>query len=225
MNRFETVRSYWFSFLLAFILLAGLTSSVFLSQQQQEIRQRAATIEVSPVPSSGQSPTPTPPPGCSYKQVTCITAPCNPVLICTSATPTNKPQAPTNTPTPTSVPKKTPTPTPPVGCKYEPLPCLVAPCPVRLVCQTPTPTPTNIPKATPTIPSSPTPKPPTATIIPTKIVLKCDFNGDKKSDIVDFNIWREEFTTRLKTKMSDCSRDQKIDIVDFNMWRNEFLKL
>ncbi len=35
------------------------------------------------------SPTPTPPPGCHYQQVQCIQAPCDPILVCTTPTPTH----------------------------------------------------------------------------------------------------------------------------------------
>lgn len=41
------------------------------------------------------TPTPTPPPGCFYRQVQCIQAPCNPILVCPTKTPT-----PTVSPTP-----------------------------------------------------------------------------------------------------------------------------
>ena len=68
-------------------------------------------------------PSPTPPPGCVYRQVQCIQAPCLPVLICTTPTP------PAGGPTPT--PKPSP------GCYYRQVQCIQAPCPPILVCPTP----------------------------------------------------------------------------------------
>lgn len=72
------------------------------------------------------TPTPTPPVGCHYQQVQCFQAPCNPILVCTSTTPT------------------------PTGC-IQRLPCTVGAngvevctqtlAPGNWYCTTPTPTP------------------------------------------------------------------------------------
>jgi len=72
-------------------------------------------------------PTPTPAPGCYYKQVECVKAPCPSILVC---------------PTPTLAP----------GCYYKQVECVKAPCPSILVCPTPTlaPIPTKFPMPTPT---------------------------------------------------------------------------
>lgn len=47
--------------------------------------------------------TPTPPQGCFYQQVQCVTTPCSPVLVCPTKTPTPQVSTPTQTPTITPV--------------------------------------------------------------------------------------------------------------------------
>lgn len=77
------------------------------------------------------------------------------------------------------------------------------------------PTPTPIPTTTPT-------PAPTTTPTPTPLPLEGDVNGDGSIDILDFNIWRNEFIGISTTKQSDLNKDGKIDLVDFSIWRNAF---
>jgi len=66
---------------------------------------------------STPTPTPTPPPGCYYQQVQCIRAPCEPQLVCPSATPTiiPTPRGSKGTAVGTLIPNPLPKPTiPPV---------------------------------------------------------------------------------------------------------------
>ena len=63
---------------------------------------------------------PNPPAGCSYQNVQCVKAPCDPVLVCT-----------------TPIPVTTTLSVPPPGCRYVPAPCTSGkPCPeiARMVC-------------------------------------------------------------------------------------------
>jgi len=102
----------------------------------------------------------------------------------------------TSTPTFTPIPTQPPTPT--------------ATATPPLLTFTPSPTPTKTP--TPTFTITPTP-------------LMGDANKDGKVDIVDFNIWRNEFLGLMTTKTADFNGNGTIDIVDFNLWRNAFLGL
>lgn len=93
--------------------------------------------------------------------------------------------------------------------------------------------PTAIP--TPTIPKAPTPTiairivtPTIATriITPTSIqtTSNCkknqgDTNCDGKIDLVDFEIWRKEFTGELSTKLSDFNSSSTVDLIDYEIWR------
>jgi hypothetical protein len=61
------------------------------------------------------------PPGCHYQDVQCIQAPCDPILVCTTPT----------------ISDRVPTPKPPPGCYYQQVQCIQAPCPPILVCPTP----------------------------------------------------------------------------------------
>ncbi len=73
---------------------------------------------------------------------------------------------------------------------------------------------------TPTIPGATnTPPPPTAT--PTGPVPG-DANGDKKVDIIDYQIWRDEYLGNVATKQADFNKDGKIDLIDFSIFRNAF---
>ena len=49
-----------------------------------------------------------------------------------------------------------------------------------------------------------------------------DANCDGKVDIVDFELWRREFTREVSTTLSDFNGDAKIDIIDFELWRKSF---
>lgn len=47
-----------------------------------------------------------------------------------------------------------------------------------------------------------------------------DANGDGVVDILDFNIWRDEFLGRALTRRADFNRDGRVDLLDFAIWRN-----
>lgn len=85
-----------------------------------------------------------------------------------------------------------------------------------------TPTATSNPTLPPTATSTPlptnTPVPPTPTTAP----VVGDANGDRIVNILDYNIWRDEFLGTVSTKTSDFNRDGKIDLLDFNIWRTAF---
>lgn len=49
-----------------------------------------------------------------------------------------------------------------------------------------------------------------------------DANGDGNVDILDFNIWRDEFLGKSQTKQSDFNKDERVDLLDFSIWRNAF---
>ena len=106
------------------------------------------------------------------------------------------PVTPTPTRVPTVVPTSTPTPT-----------------------RTPTPTPSRTPTPTITIIPSPTP-----TTIVEQASDVADFNKDTVVDLLDFNIWRDEFLGTLLTKKSDANKDGIVDLLDFSKWLTEFKK-
>ena len=60
----------------------------------------------------------------------------------------------------------------------------------------------------------------TPTAAATPQPLRGDANGDGVVDILDYNIWRDEFLGILTTKKSDFNHDGIIDLLDFNIWRN-----
>jgi hypothetical protein len=80
-----------------------------------------------------------------------------------------------------------------------------------------TPTPTRTPSATPTPPPSATPIPPTTAL------RRGDANRDGLVDLIDFNIWRNEFSGLSSAKSADFNADNVVDLLDFNIWRTEFL--
>lgn len=135
---------------------------------------------------------------------TIVAAPtATPIPPTPTRTPTPIPPTPTRTPTPT--PTRTPTPIPPT--------------PTR----TPTPTPVP-PTATPTPTRTPTPTPTrTPTPVPTRAPVEGDYNGDFAVDVLDFNIWRDEYLGVLTTKNSDANKDGIIDLIDFAIWKNRFV--
>lgn len=55
---------------------------------------------------------------------------------------------------------------------------------------------------------------------PTQIPVLGDANGDRVVDILDYNIWRDEYTGILSTKRADFNNDGIVDLTDFNIWRN-----
>ncbi len=65
---------------------------------------------------------------------------------------------------------------------------------------------------------------PTPTITPTTrpVQLSCDPNLDGKIDILDFYVWRDEYTKVKLSKTTDCFKpDGKIDLLDFQAWKNK----
>ncbi|MBI2442403.1 MAG: right-handed parallel beta-helix repeat-containing protein [Candidatus Levybacteria bacterium] len=58
--------------------------------------------------------------------------------------------------------------------------------------------------------------PPTPTATPVSIVG--DINKDGRVDLLDFNIWRDEFLGNVTTKLADLNNDAKVDLLDFNLW-------
>ncbi len=74
----------------------------------------------------------------------------------------------------------------------------------------PSPTPTSIPTPTRT----PTPIPSNCS---TKSLGDADCNG--LFNLVDFEIWRKEFTGSLSTKTADFNNDNMVSIIDFEIWR------
>lgn len=61
-------------------------------------------------------------------------------------------------------------------------------------------------------------------ISPTTTPLPNDFNNDRAIDMLDFNIWRNEFLDLVTTKYSDANKDGAIDLLDFTLWRNAFMQ-
>jgi hypothetical protein len=51
-----------------------------------------------------------------------------------------------------------------------------------------------------------------------------DANGDGKTDLVDFTIWKKEYLARLIAK-ADFNKDGKVDLVDFTVWKNNYLRI
>ncbi|MBI2443338.1 MAG: carbohydrate binding domain-containing protein, partial [Candidatus Levybacteria bacterium] len=85
------------------------------------------------------------------------------------------------------------------------------------VCGTGTsPTPTSTPIPTGIATNTPVPT------TPTPIILVGDVNKDGKVDLLDFNIWRDEFLGVLSTKQSDLNSDGKVDLLDFNIWLSAY---
>jgi subtilisin len=114
--------------------------------------------------------------------------------------------------------------TPPLvwlGISPNPTPGTTAtpPSPTPTPTKTPTPSPSPTPSPTLTPPSpTPTKIPPTATTTP----IKGDYNNDLNIDLLDFNLWRNEFMELLSTKKSDGNNDGIIDLLDFNIWLTAF---
>lgn len=57
-------------------------------------------------------------------------------------------------------------------------------------------------------------------VTPTQIPVLGDANGDRVVDILDYNIWRDEYMGTLSTKRADFNNDGVVDLTDFNIWRN-----
>lgn len=77
----------------------------------------------------------------------------------------------------------------------------------------------------------PTQKPITITSSPTvsycSLKNQGDANCDGKINILDFNLWKNEFLSELEEKTtkrdSDFNKDNLVTILDFNIWRTGFL--
>lgn len=81
-------------------------------------------------------------------------------------------------------------------------------------------TPTSAP-VTPT--NTPAPQlSPTSTITPSSSPIEGDINNDNDINLLDFNIWRNEFLAIVTTKQADLNFDGKVDLIDFNIWRRAF---
>lgn len=114
------------------------------------------------------------------------------------ATPATPPTPTDPTPTPTEIPTPIPTETP-----------IPTPTPTL----SPSPTPSDTPVPTPTSQPSPSPTP---------APIPGDFDGNGTADIIDFNIWRDEFLGRSIENKSDANKDGKLDLVDYIIWRNHY---
>ena len=65
-------------------------------------------------------------------------------------------------------------------------------------------------------------RPPTPTPTPPCMKDKGDADCNGKIDLIDFEIWRKEFTGEVDSKTSDFNSDGKIDLIDFEIWRKSF---
>lgn len=77
------------------------------------------------------------------------------------------------------------------------------------------PSPSASPTPTPSLSQSPTSTPMPG--CPSK--NKGDANCNNVIDLIDFEIWRKEFTGSLQTKNADFNISGAVDIVDFELWR------
>lgn len=87
---------------------------------------------------------------------------------------------------------------------------------------TPTPSPL-IPTSAPTNTPAPTATPVPPTVTPTLAPVPSDINKDGSVNILDYNIWRDEFKKIVSTKLSDINKDGNVDLLDFNIWRSAFI--
>lgn len=90
--------------------------------------------------------------------------------------------------------------------------------------QSPTETPVSTIQPSPTITQLPTETPILTSQPPLTGTNRIgDANKDGQIDILDFNIWRNEFLNIIIEKSSDFNNDGAVDLLDFNIWRNAFL--
>jgi len=134
----------------------------------------------------------------------------------------------------------------PVTCKLRPLclddlknPCkmpepvegwcpkpTIVKCTPRLKCMDMTPpcNPIVIPGTVFCPKPTSTPKPtPTPTLFSCQKILG-DADCKDGINLVDFEIWRKEFTKELATKTADFNKDTKISLADFEIWRSSYYK-
>jgi len=104
----------------------------------------------------------------------------------------------------------------PVTCKLRPL-CLDD---LKNPCKMPEPVEGWCPKLTVT------PKPTIKPTITPPSCQKSQGDADCKNGInlVDFEIWRKEFTKELATKTADFNDDTKVSLADFEVWRKSYYK-
>lgn len=60
-----------------------------------------------------------------------------------------------------------------------------------------------------------------STNCPRKSEGDADCNG--VTDLIDFEIWRREFTGLAATRNADYRADGRVDLIDFEIWRRSFL--
>lgn len=56
---------------------------------------------------------------------------------------------------------------------------------------------------------------------PTAKILQGNANEDEAVNILDYQIWRDEYLGAATTAKADFNKDNKIDLVDFSIFRNE----
>ena len=89
----------------------------------------------------------------------------------------------------------------------------------------PTPFPNISPTRTPTPVSATNPVAPTRTPTPSagcSRKFQGDANCDGLIDLIDFEIWRREFTGTATTKNADYNVDGLVNLIDFEIWRRSF---
>lgn len=57
-----------------------------------------------------------------------------------------------------------------------------------------------------------------------KLETRGDVNCDKKIDMIDFEIFREEMIGDLQSLKSDFDKNKKVNLADFEVWRENFFK-
>lgn len=203
-------------FIIILVILAALPITVIISQQQQEIRQRATESLGDCINrcynEEGES--------MNYCETYCrelISLP-TPIPL-----PTTEESSLTLAPTPTEIPIPTPTSAPaPQSASEKCYNDCYANGNSDDYCDTKCGSQTQSPTSSPTPTSEPTTAfIPTSTPVPTIATSACPlkFQGDAecdgKVDIIDFNIWLSEFTQELSSKKSDFSGDRLVTIEDF----------
>lgn len=209
-------------FIIILVILAVLPLTIIVSQQQQEIRQRATESLGDCINrcynEEGESmnfcetycreltslPTPIPLPTTEDNNLTLV-------------------PTPTETPTPTSMPTLIPVPQSSSEKCYND--CYANGnsddyCDNKCGSQAQSLTSPPIPTSEPTTAFIPT-STPVPTIVPTIATSTCplksqgDADCDGKVDILDFNIWISEFTKELSSQKSDFDGDGLVTIEDF----------
>jgi len=86
--------------------------------------------------------------------------------------------------------------------------------------------PTKRPTSTPVVPTSlPTIKlTPTVTFVPCSKKSIGDANCDGVVSIMDFGIWKTEFSGNVNQKTADFDGNGRVSIIDFGIWKTGFLE-